>query len=260
MKQRLHVGFGCALLGALGCAGPSVAKFASPEAAMRAVVDAAETGDSASAENLFGADGIELLRSGDPVSDREDAQRVKEAATQKLAFEERDADTVVALLGDDAWPFASTGRDGHPPAFARRMISSEGKHDGLYWPAAPTETESPLGEFVAYAAYEGYTRKDGEPTPYHGYYFRSLERQGAPDAQRLRPDRLARQVRQLRRDDLPGRAQRDRVRARPRAGHREARRGDPSLRRRRNLDADRRLIRRIRFERCQSLLPTASQP
>jgi hypothetical protein len=63
--------------------------------------------------------------------------------------------------------------------YARHLQSSAGKQDGLYWPTAPGEPESPLGPFFAQARAEGYaTKSTGEPHPYHGYLFRILEEQG----------------------------------------------------------------------------------
>lgn len=70
--------------------------------------------------------------------------------------------------------YASTGRDGLPPAFARRFLSSEGRRDGLYWPAAEGEAQSPLGELLA----EADTQDVDEPRPFHGYFFRVLTAQG----------------------------------------------------------------------------------
>ena len=35
-----------------------------------------------------------------------------------------------------------------------------------------------MGDLVASAAAEGYTRSDARPVPYHGYYFRILRSQG----------------------------------------------------------------------------------
>ena len=60
--------------------------------------------------------------------------------------------------------------------FAQRLISTEGKRDGLYWEAKKGEEESPLGPLVARAAKEGYANAD--LSPFHGYYFNILKGQG----------------------------------------------------------------------------------
>jgi hypothetical protein len=77
--------------------------------------------------------------------------------------------------------YASEGRDGNPPGyFAAYLISDEGRQNGLYWPTEDDEPSSPAGPFVAAAAGEGYRRAaSGEPTPYHGYYYRMLYAQGS---------------------------------------------------------------------------------
>jgi hypothetical protein len=64
--------------------------------------------------------------------------------------------------------------------FAASLISSPGARDGLYWPDEPGAPESPVGDFMARAAAEGYSigGRDADPEPYHGYYFRLLQRQG----------------------------------------------------------------------------------
>jgi len=68
------------------------------------------------------------------------------------------------------------------PKYAQHMISTPGNKNGLYWPTAVGEKESPLGPLVAKAKEEGYMqpRKEGErgPRPFHGYYFRILKSQG----------------------------------------------------------------------------------
>jgi hypothetical protein len=64
--------------------------------------------------------------------------------------------------------------------YAQRIVSSAGKKDGLYWPASAGGDESPLGELIAEATRQGYKVGEGR-TPYHGYYFKILTRQG-PDA------------------------------------------------------------------------------
>ena len=64
------------------------------------------------------------------------------------------------------------------PHYADRLLSSSGKHDGLYWPSRPGEPESPMGPAVSGAIGEGYTLKRGANAPYHGYHFRLLTAQG----------------------------------------------------------------------------------
>jgi hypothetical protein len=61
--------------------------------------------------------------------------------------------------------------------YAQRIVSQPGKKDGLYWPTSPGEEESPLGELVAQATTQGY-RVGAERTPFHGYYFKVLTKQG----------------------------------------------------------------------------------
>jgi hypothetical protein len=65
--------------------------------------------------------------------------------------------------------------------YAQRIISSAGKKDGLYWPDAQNNDASPLGELIAKATAQGY-RTGGGRTPYHGYYFKILKKQGAAAA------------------------------------------------------------------------------
>lgn len=62
--------------------------------------------------------------------------------------------------------------------YAQRIISNPGKKDGLYWPSAQGEPESPLGDTIAAATSQGY-KIGGGRTPYHGYYYKILTRQGA---------------------------------------------------------------------------------
>ncbi len=67
-------------------------------------------------------------------------------------------------------------------AYAQFLRSTPGTHDGLFWPAKPGEDLSPLGPLVAQARVEGYQRTakmlNDEQAPYHGYYFKTLTRQG----------------------------------------------------------------------------------
>jgi len=62
--------------------------------------------------------------------------------------------------------------------YAQRIISTSGKHDGLAWQNPDGSWGGPVGETVARALEQGYS-KQGQP--FHGYYFKILKRQG-PDA------------------------------------------------------------------------------
>src|SRR5262249_49216679 len=64
--------------------------------------------------------------------------------------------------------------------YAQRIISTPGKHDGLAWQNPDGTWAGPVGETIAKAVEQGYTRKD-QPQPFHGYYFKVLKGQG-PDA------------------------------------------------------------------------------
>ncbi|MGE0624377.1 MAG: DUF2950 family protein [Pseudomonadales bacterium] len=73
------------------------------------------------------------------------------------------------------------GRDGKRRAYARQFLSSEGNHDGLYWPADEIAGESPLGALLADSE-----ARSPSPQPFHGYLYRMLTRQGehAPGGER----------------------------------------------------------------------------
>ncbi len=62
------------------------------------------------------------------------------------------------------------------PVYARRILSSPGLKNGLYWETKPGEPPSPLGPLLA-KAQPGEVERDG----YYGYRFRLLYSQG-PDA------------------------------------------------------------------------------
>ncbi len=63
------------------------------------------------------------------------------------------------------------GQHGALRAYARRFFSTPGTHDGLYWPSADGQPESPLGPLLAAAG-------GTAPRSFHGYIFRILEAQG----------------------------------------------------------------------------------
>jgi hypothetical protein len=81
--------------------------------------------------------------------------------------------------------YFAAGRDGNPRAYAQRLRSTEGKRDGLYWPSAEGEPQSPFGDLVAAAAEEGSAGSESSQ-PFQGYHYRILTGQGpnAPGGRR----------------------------------------------------------------------------
>lgn len=65
-------------------------------------------------------------------------------------------------------------------AFAASVISADGARDGLYWPDAPGAPSSPVGDFVARAAAEGFSLDEEvePPEAWLGYVYRILPGQG----------------------------------------------------------------------------------
>lgn len=59
--------------------------------------------------------------------------------------------------------------------YAQKIISTPGKQDGLAWQNADGTWSGPVGEGVARALEQGYS-KQGQP--FHGYYFKVLKSQG----------------------------------------------------------------------------------
>jgi hypothetical protein len=67
----------------------------------------------------------------------------------------------------------------HNGEYAEKIYSDEGQHNGLYWKVADGGPQSPIGPLVAAAVTEGRAKNpEGAPTPYRGYYFQILTRQG----------------------------------------------------------------------------------
>jgi len=96
---------------------------------------------------------------------------------------EDELDTVQTLLAivDAQREYAMQDHDNDGlREYAEKFASDPGKKNGLYWETKQGEEPSPLGELVADARAEGYTRTGAKqgPVPFHGYYFRMLKKQG----------------------------------------------------------------------------------
>ena len=105
----------------------------------------------------------------------------EEVTNRRVGRNELDAiQTLLAVVdAQREYAVADADRNGYTD-YARRFLSSQGKKDGLFWPAKAGEPASPLGPLVAVAAKEGYGKKvaAGAPQPYHGYHYRILAAQG----------------------------------------------------------------------------------
>jgi hypothetical protein len=101
---------------------------------------------------------------------------VEEVLNRRIGANELVVIEVMRRYGGLQQQYASKPRDGtNVRQFARKIQSSPGKRDGLYWHADPQKGEelSPIGPLVPDAS----TRKGD--APYHGYYFKILTGQGA---------------------------------------------------------------------------------
>jgi len=102
----------------------------------------------------------------------------QEILFRRIGKNELDAMQASLAYVDAQNDYAAKDRGAGRGVYAQRIISSAGKKDGLYWPTAQGEEPSPLGELVAQATKQGY-RTDAGRTPFHGYYFKILDKQGA---------------------------------------------------------------------------------
>ena len=124
-----------------------------------------------------------------PLVHKGDAWRFDtEAGRQEVLYRRiggNEIDTIQSCLAyvDAQNEYADKDRGDGVGVYAQRIISQPSKKDGLYWPTAAGEEESPLGDLMAAATAQGYRPRGGdERTPFHGYFYKILTRQG-PAAQ-----------------------------------------------------------------------------
>src|SRR5208337_237797 len=82
----------------------------------------------------------------------------------------------MAEAQDEYFSQAHDGSKAHQ--YAQKFFSDPDKHNGLYWKAADHEPESPIGPLAAQAAAEGHPGQTNPATPFHGYFYRILVKQG----------------------------------------------------------------------------------
>jgi len=210
------------------CAGsmaqqPGQKTFSSAEDASQALVMAAQNNDEKTMLDILGAEGKQIVSSGDDAEDAENrANFVEKYQEMHRLVKEADGSTVL-YIGAKNWPspiplvnkggswyfdteagkkeilYRRVGRNemstirvcqelaaaekeysaGHQNEYAGKIFSDDGQHNGLYWKPAGSEPMSPVGPLVAAAVTErDTTSRGGAPTPYRGYYYHILTRQG----------------------------------------------------------------------------------
>lgn len=92
-----------------------------------------------------------------------------EMLTRRIGRNER-----AAILTSLAYVDAQNDYRSQTQHYAQKFISSPGQRDGLYWPTAPGEPDSPLGPLAATMPHQ---IAPGEA--YYGYHYRILTSQGA---------------------------------------------------------------------------------
>jgi hypothetical protein len=201
-------------------------KFKSPDDAVTALVAAVRGDNVRDMVMVLGAQGRDIVVSGDPVADQTARAAFLIAYDLKHQIVKQGDDRAALVVGNNDWQlpiplvqkggawqfdavsgrrevlFRRIGRNElsaiqaalayvdaqndyasmNPlglkvDSYAQRIVSTPGKKDGLYWPAAANEPQSPLGEGFATATIQGY-RPGGGQIPYHGYYYKVLTAQG----------------------------------------------------------------------------------
>jgi len=100
----------------------------------------------------------------------------REIMVRRIGQNELDAIEICRGYVEAQHSYALKRREGYEVnQYAQRIISSEGKQDGLAWKKADGTWDGPIGEKVAAAIANGYTSRS---EPYHGYFFKILKGQG----------------------------------------------------------------------------------
>jgi hypothetical protein len=79
--------------------------FASPEKAVRALVDSLKKNDGKALSSIFGPDSGKLVSSGDPVADRYRREQFIAAYEESLRLEREGGNKAVVVIGKKEWPF-----------------------------------------------------------------------------------------------------------------------------------------------------------
>jgi hypothetical protein len=201
---------------------PGQKTFSSAEDASNSLVGAAQNNDEKAMLDILGPDGKHIVSSGDDAEDAENrANFVQKYQEMHRLLKEPDGTTTL-YIGAENWPtpiplvnkgniwyfdtdagkkeilYRRVGRNemsaihvcqelvaaqkeysAQHGEYAQKIYSDEAQRNGLYWKSGDGEPQSPVGPLVATAFVEG---NANAPTPYRGYYFHILLRQGKSGA------------------------------------------------------------------------------
>ena len=62
--------------------------------------------------------------------------------------------------------------------YAQKLVSDNGRHNGLYWEETADQFNSPINPLIAYANGRGPNDRVDDQVPYYGYFFQVLTSQG----------------------------------------------------------------------------------
>jgi len=102
-----------------------------------------------------------------------------EILARRIGRNELAAIAACTALANAQAQYFSRSHDADPvKQYAQRIVSDEGKQDGLYWPVSTGQAPSPLEDVYEFAKATGYTAAGTHPRPFNGYYFLMLTKQG----------------------------------------------------------------------------------
>lgn len=198
--------------------------FSTAQEAADLLISAAETYDEAALTEILGPDSFDIIHTGEPARDKENAQAFAAEARTKMSVQlDKTKTRATVIVGNEDWPFpvpvvksggswyfdtkagrrelllrrigrneldaiqiarnyveaqheyALMKKENGVNQYAQRILSTEGKQDGLAWKNSDGTWGGPIGVEIANAIARGYTNRT---EPYHGYFFKVLKGQG----------------------------------------------------------------------------------
>lgn len=89
----------------VGCSSLPDGVYKNPTNAADSLVSALRKGDQAQLQAIFGEEGAEILNSGDPIADQNDAEEFLRRYDTRHTLVAESKEKVILQVGDDGWPF-----------------------------------------------------------------------------------------------------------------------------------------------------------